>query len=102
MPRTPWRNIARGLGTIKKQSVPNDRGGAGEMVQEQAELIIYRRQNEDGHSVDSVKEHFLAVAGVHDQSERAAIADRIHVIIYDDSTPRVFLNSRFMDEAATD
>ncbi|GAA3514127.1 hypothetical protein GCM10022262_42140 [Georgenia daeguensis] len=71
-----WRSVARAIA-----------GG-------RAELIIYRRQDSDGHTVESVQARFLEAAGVDIRDPaRADIERRIHVIIYDDSTPRVFLNT---------
>lgn len=70
-----WRNIAK---AIKER---------------ESELIIYRRQDSDGHTTASVKERFFDAAGV-DGHERINLAGMIHVIIYEDSIDRVFLNTR--------
>lgn len=70
-----WRNIAR---AIKER---------------ESELIIYRRQDSDGHTTASVKARFFEAAGV-DVHERTNLEGMIHVIIYEDSTDRVFLNTR--------
>lgn len=70
-----WRNIAMAI---------RDRG---------SELIIYRRQDSDGHTIASVKARFLDAAGI-DVHARAEMDRRMHVILYEDSTDRVFLNTR--------
>lgn len=91
-----WRNILRALSTTKRQTCSaNHAARPGEVVEELAELIIYRRQDSDQHTVESVKDQFLASAAVALEAEvRQAVSDRIHVIIYDDETPRTFLNTR--------
>lgn len=93
-----WRNIVRALRTTKTQTYLADHlSRAGEVVEEHAELIIYRRQDNGQHTVDSVKNQFLAAAAVaEDAEDRQTIADRIHVVIYDDQTPRTFLNTRYL------
>lgn len=91
-----WRNIVRGLRATKTQTYPADHPhNAGDVVDEHAELIIYRRQDRGKHTVESIKERFLAAAEVSpNDPDRMAISERIHVIIYDDHTPRTFLNTR--------
>ena len=69
-----WRSIAKAM---------SDHG---------SELIIYRRQDSAGHTVDSVRDRFLKAAGV-GESDRSVLASRIHVALYEDSTERVFLNT---------
>lgn len=91
-----WRNVVRSLRTTKRQTYLGDHPSrAGELVEEQAELIIYRRQDNDQHTVDSIKDRFLAAAVAEDADDRQTIADRIRVVIYDDQTPRTFLNTRY-------
>lgn len=70
-----WRNISKA------------------MKDHESELIIYRHQDSAGHTIDSVKARFLDAADVQG-SERAELEGRMHVILYDDSTDRVFLNTR--------
>lgn len=91
-----WRNIVRSLRVTKRQVYSDaHRFSPGEVVEESAELIIYRRQDSDGHTVESVKEKFLEAASVPlEAGWRQEVLDRIHVIIYDDETPRTFLNTR--------
>lgn len=92
-----WRSIVRALRTEKAQTYLSEHPGkAGEVVKERAELIIYRRQENDQYTVDSVKDQFLGAAAVpEDAPDRQEILDRIHVVIYDDQTPRTFLNTRY-------
>lgn len=88
-----WRNIVRGLRNIKTQTIPPS--NVGEVEVESAELIIYRRQDADNHTVDSVKDQFLEVAQVaRTDPEYESLAARIHVVIYDDESPRSFLSTR--------
>lgn len=91
-----WRNIVRGLRTTKRQTVPSGRAsGPGEVEEENSELLIYRRQRDGEPSVDAVKDQFLKVAGVSAKdSDRVSLAERIHIVGYDDAAPRVFLNTR--------
>lgn len=91
-----WRNIVRSMRTTKRQTCNADHANsAGKVVEEHAELIIYRRQEENRHTVESVKRRFLAAASVaEDAEDRQDIANRIRVVIYDDETPRTFLNTR--------
>lgn len=70
-----WRNISK---AIKYQK---------------SELIIYRRQEPTGHTIDSVKARFLDAAGIRG-SVRTELEARMQVILYEDSTDRVFLNTR--------
>ncbi|WP_269303662.1 AbiH family protein [Aeromicrobium sp. HA] len=89
-----WRNIVRGLRNTKSQT-PTRGANKGQTLEEFSELIIYRRQEDGRHSVDSVRDRFLDVAGVSAvDPDRQWLADRIHVVIYDDSTDRAFLNTR--------
>lgn len=69
-----WRNIAK--------SITGDK----------SELIIYRRQDSDRHTSESVKARFLEFATVQDDA-RAKVEARIHVVLYEESTDRVFLNT---------
>ena len=72
-----WRNIAKA------------------MKDSSSELIVYRRQDSDGHTVESVKARFLDFAGIAVQDPaRTQLEAKIHVIVYGDSTQRVFLNTR--------
>ncbi len=91
-----WRNILRALRATKRQTYSaNHPKSPGEVVEEIAELIIYRRQDGDQHTVESVKEQFLkSAAALLEAEERQEVSARIHVIIYDDETPRTFLNTR--------
>lgn len=91
-----WRNIVKSLKTPKLQTYSEAHPFyPGKQIEEFAELIIYRRQDCDGHTVESVKKKFLDAAGIPmTADERQSILERIHVIIYDDDTPRTFLNTR--------
>lgn len=91
-----WRNIVRSLRATKRQTYSQDHSvSPGEVVEERAELIIYRRQDADQHTVESVRDRFLDVASVGEEAgDRRELAERIRVIIYDDETPRTFLNTR--------
>lgn len=91
-----WRNIVRGLRNTKSQTLPPAWGRSqGEIEKEEAELIIYCRQHTADQTVDSVKDRFLDVAQVgREDSDRESLFERIHVVIYDDTTPRAFLNTR--------
>lgn len=78
-----WRHIARALAN-------------GE-----SELIIYRRQDAGGHTIDSVKARFLEAAGLEPRdSTSRRVLSRIHVIVYDDSTERIFLSTRRRDRSS--
>lgn len=91
-----WRNIVRSLRATKRQTYSDaHQSSPVQVVEESAELIIYRRQDGGRHTVESVKEKFLEAAAVPlEADERKEVLDRIHVIIYDDQTPRTFLNTR--------
>lgn len=53
------------------------------------------REHDGYPSVDSVKADFRKVAGVSTTDpDRDSLAERIHVVAYDDATPRAFLNTR--------
>lgn len=91
-----WRNIVRGLRNTKRQTLPSAGGNRpGQIEEEMAELIIYRRQHAGPEAVSSVKDQFLDAAQVpREGSDREALAEQVHVVIYDDTTPRAFLNTR--------
>lgn len=91
-----WRNIVQCLRQPKHQSRPEPQAdGQTEIVTEEAELIIYWWQGSGEHTAESVKDRFLKAAGLLDSDrDRQALADRIRVVLYDDATPRTFLNSQ--------
>ncbi len=77
-----WRNIVRGL-----------------REQGESEVIIYRRQDDNAHTAQSIKQRFLdAAAVVATDPDCEALTDRIFVVIYEDDADRVFLNSRCHDQ----
>jgi len=94
-----WRNIVRGLRQQKQQTRPVSSGaGQSDVMVEQAELIIYWWQGSDKATAESIKEKFLEAADVADVgANRQALADRIHVVLYDEATPRAFLRTKSAD-----
>lgn len=90
-----WRNIVRGLRLEKQQARPHSQTGTeAEVVNEQAELIIYWWQSSGEHTVDSIKDRFFQAAGISAVGpDREALAERVHVVLYNDTTPRTFLNT---------
>lgn len=92
-----WRNIVHGLRNTKKQTPSMSRGlwSEGDSVEEKAELIIYQRNSEGRYTVESTKNQFLRAAGVSSNGQdRKDLLDRIHVVHYEDTTPRAFLKTR--------
>lgn len=91
-----WRNIVRGLRSTKKQMLtPSQPSKVGEVEEEKAELVIYRWRDAGKPTVDSVRNQFLKSAQVSERDpDRDSLAERIHVVVYDETTPRVFLNTR--------
>ena len=91
-----WRNIVECLRQPKHQSRSESQAdGQSEILTEEAELIIYWWQRSGEHTAETVKDRFFKAAGLLDSDpDRHALADRVRVVLYDDATPRVFLNSR--------
>lgn len=95
-----WRNILRALRTTRCQTPLGNTSAVsswtGSIDYEFPELIIYRRQDGDRHTVASVKNKFIEAADGLSMcfEDRQRVLSRIHVILYDDQTPRTFLNTR--------
>lgn len=66
------------------------------LLSEKSELIIYMYEANDSKiSISDVKDNFLKEAGVYlTDEERVVVLERIFVIVYDDNTERIFLNSK--------
>ncbi len=77
-----WRHIAESLG----QDRPRPEGG----ISYKPELIIYWYNGGQGLTQSAVREKFLRAAGFSDQTD---LAEYIHVVLHDDSTDRVWLNT---------
>ena len=64
--------------------------------EKKSEVIIYKYEKDD-EKVDKadVKNEFLKQSGVFlDETEKDAVLSRIYVVVYDDASERVFLNSK--------